>query len=84
MGLSRFGCLYQFVNSSGRKMMRGGERTFGPGKNPGVDAICELSLLLVTLSLAPRGFSDFSPKKTMKISKFRNGRRRTTMWMGYL
>ena len=27
-----------------------------PGSNPGVDAICGLSLLLV-LSLAPRGFS---------------------------
>ena len=28
----------------------------GPGSNPGVDAKCGLSLLLV-LSLAPRGFS---------------------------
>ena len=28
----------------------------GPGSNPGVDAICGLSLLLI-LSLAPRGFS---------------------------
>ena len=28
----------------------------GPGSNPGVDAMCGLSLLLV-LSLAPRGFS---------------------------
>ena len=28
----------------------------GPGSNPGIDAICGLSLLLV-LSLAPRGFS---------------------------
>ena len=28
----------------------------GPGANPGVDAICGLSLLLV-LSFAPRGFS---------------------------
>ena len=28
----------------------------GPGSNPGVDTICELSLLLV-LSFAPRGFS---------------------------
>ena len=27
----------------------------GPGSNPGVDAICRLSLLLV-LSFAPRGF----------------------------
>ena len=32
----------------------------GPGSNPGVDAICGLSLLLV-LSLAPRGFSPGSP-----------------------
>ena len=32
----------------------------GPGSNPGVDAICELSLLLV-LSLAPRGFSPGTP-----------------------
>ena len=32
----------------------------GPGSNPGVDAICRLSLLLV-LSLAPRGFSLGTP-----------------------
>ena len=32
----------------------------GPGSNPGVEAICGLSLLLV-LSLAPRGFSPDSP-----------------------
>ena len=32
----------------------------GPGSNPGRDAICELSLLLV-LSLAPRGFSLGTP-----------------------
>ena len=32
----------------------------GPGSNPGVDAICELSLLLV-LSFAPRGFSPGTP-----------------------
>ena len=32
----------------------------GPGSNPGVDAICGLSLLLV-LSLAPRGFSPGAP-----------------------
>ena len=31
-----------------------------PGSNPGVDAICGLSLLLV-LSLAPRGFSLGTP-----------------------
>ena len=32
----------------------------GPGSNPGVDAICGLSLLLV-LSLAPVGFSPGTP-----------------------
>ena len=32
----------------------------GPGSNPGVDAICELSLLLV-LSFATRGFSPGTP-----------------------
>ena len=32
----------------------------GPGSNPGVVAICGLSLLLV-LSLAPRGFSPGAP-----------------------
>ena len=31
-----------------------------PGSNPGVDAICGLSLLLV-LSFAPRGFSPGTP-----------------------
>ena len=32
----------------------------GPGWNPGVDAICGLSVLLV-LSIAPRGFSLGTP-----------------------
>ena len=32
----------------------------GSGSNPGVDVICELSLLLV-LSFAPRGFSPGTP-----------------------
>ena len=32
----------------------------GPGSNPGVDAICGLSLLVV-LPLAPRGFSPGTP-----------------------
>ena len=32
----------------------------GPGSNPGVDAMCGLSLLLV-LSFAPRGFSAGTP-----------------------
>ena len=63
----------------------------GPGSNPGVDAICGLSLLLV-LSFAPRGFSPGtlvfpSPQKTT-FPKFQfdqeSGRRRTTMLMCYL
>ena len=33
---------------------------YGPGSNPGVDAICGLSLLLV-LSFAPSGFSPGTP-----------------------
>ena len=37
-----------------------GSRQCGPGSNPGVDAICGLSLLLV-LSFAPRGFSPGTP-----------------------
>ena len=62
-----------------------------PGSNPGVDAICGLSLLLV-LSFAPRGFSLGTPvfpslQKT-SISKFQFeqelGRQRTTLWMCYL
>ena len=32
----------------------------GPGSNPGIDAICGLSLVLV-LSFAPRGFSAGTP-----------------------
>ena len=32
----------------------------GPSSNPGIDAICGLSLLLI-LSLAPRGFSPGTP-----------------------
>ena len=32
----------------------------GPGSNPGIDATCRLSLLLV-LSFAPRGFSPGTP-----------------------
>ena len=47
----------------------------GPHSNPGVSAICGLSLLLV-LSFAPRGFSlgtpvfPFSQKATFPNSKF--------------
>ena len=33
----------------------------GPGSNPGVDAMCWLSLMSVVLSLAPRGFSPGTP-----------------------
>ena len=62
----------------------------GPGSNPGVDAICRLSLLLV-LPCSERFFSRYSgfplSSKT-NISKFEfdpeSGRRRTTMWMRYL
>ena len=49
----------------------------GPGSNPGVDAICGLSLLLV-LSLAPRGFSPGatvfpSPQKSTQFRPIRSG-----------
>ena len=62
----------------------------GPGSNPIVDAICELSLLFV-LSFGPRGFSPGTPvfpfPKT-NIFKFQfhqeSGRRTTTLWMCYL
>ena len=61
------------------------------GSNPGVEAICGLSLLLV-LSFAPRGFSPGTPvfpsPQKPSISKFQfdqeSGRRRTTLWMCYL
>ena len=64
---------------------------WGPALNPGVDAICGLSLLLV-LSFAPRGFSPGTPvfpsPQKPSISKFQfdqeSGRRRTTLWMCYL
>ena len=62
----------------------------GPGSNPGVNAICGLSLLLVLFS-APRGFSPATPvfpSSKTNISKFQfnreSGRRRTTLWMCYL
>ena len=62
----------------------------GRGSNPGVGAICGLSLLLV-LSLAPRffsGYSGFPLSSKTNISKFQfdqeSGGRRTTMWMCYL
>ena len=49
--------------TTGSKGWRSGESVShqcGPGSNPGVDAICGLSLLLV-LSFAPRGFSPGTP-----------------------
>ena len=62
----------------------------GPGSNPGVDAICGLSLLLV-FSLAARGFSPgtpvFSSPQKPTFPNFQldqeSGRRRTTLWMCY-
>ena len=67
-----------------------GSRQCGPGSNPGVDAICGLSLLLV-LSFAPRGFSLGTPVfPLLKNQHFqfpiRSGIRwrRTTLWMCYL
>ena len=45
----------------------------GPGFNPGVDAVCGLSLLLV-LFLAPKGFSPGSPVSPPLSSKFKSTR----------
>ena len=63
----------------------------GPVSNPGVYAICGLSLLMV-LSLSPRGFSPghsgFPLSSKTNTSKFQfdqeSGRRRTTLWICYL
>ena len=59
----------------------------GPRLNPGMDASCRLSLLLV-LSFVRRGFSlgtPFSPLLKINISKFQfdqeSAGRRTTKWM---
>ena len=53
--------LASFLGSKGGAVVRAlASHQCGPGSNPGVDAICELSLLLV-LSLAPRGFSPGTP-----------------------
>ena len=56
----------QHINSGWVRVCKGGtvvralvSHQCGPGSNPGVDATCALSLLLV-LSLAPRGFSGYS------------------------
>ena len=54
----------------------------GPGSNPGGDAICELSLLLV-LSLAPRGFSLGTPVFPSPQIPLRSGTHRhvsTSSW----
>ena len=66
----------------------------GPGSNPGVDAICGLSLLLVSpwlgfsLDRFPSRYSGFPLSSKTNISKFQfdqeSGRRRTTLWMCYL
>ena len=49
-----------FKGSKGGAVVRAlASHQCGPGSNPGVNAICGLSLLLV-LSLAPRGFSGYS------------------------
>ena len=60
----------------------------GPGSNPGVDAICGLSLLLV-LSFAPRGFSPagyggFPLSLKTKTSKFQFALERTDTFQGVL
>ena len=46
-----------YLGSKGDAVVRAlASHQCGPGSNPGVDAICGLSLLLV-LSFSPRGFS---------------------------
>ena len=53
--------IYLSLPCFGSKGWRSGESArCGPGSNPGGDAICGLSLLLV-LSFAPRGFSPGTP-----------------------
>ena len=59
-----------------------------PGSNPGVDAICGLSLLLV-LSFAPRGFSGysafpFSSKTSIFKFQFNQISGRRSLWMCFL
>ena len=63
----------------------------GPGSNPGVDAICGLSLLLVLSQCSERFFSGYSgfPPSSETMQHFQipilpGIRRRTTMWMCYL
>ena len=53
--------LWDLMGSKGGAVMRAlASHQCGPGSNPGVEAICGLSLLLV-LYLAPRGFSPDTP-----------------------
>ena len=84
-----FGCIELTVpGSKGGAVMRAlASYQCGPGSNPGVDAICGLSLLLV-LFFAPRGFSPGYSGFPLSISKFQfdqeSGRRRTTLWMCFL
>ena len=55
--LDALGCTFSNMVSKGGAVVRAlASHQCGPGANPGVDAMCGLSLLLV-LSLAPRGFS---------------------------
>ena len=59
------GRAFPFYNKGGEKRYSAVERGLasyqcGPGSNPGIDAICASSLLLV-FSLAPRGFSPGTP-----------------------
>ena len=56
-----FNFIYFFRESKGGAVVRElASHQCGTGSNPGVDAICALSLLLV-LSLAPGGFSPGTP-----------------------
>ena len=58
----------------------------GPGSNPGVDAICGLSLLLV-LSLAPRGFSPgtsvFPSPQKPTFPNSNSTRNQVAVWLAY-
>ena len=52
---------FEFKGSKGGVVVRAlASYQYGPGLNPGIDAICGLSLLLV-LSFAQRGFSPGTP-----------------------
>ena len=64
-GIFKYFWRYTFYYLSGKQGCPSGEKTThllwcGPGSNPGGDAKCGFSLLLV-LSLAPRGFSSGTP-----------------------